>query len=62
MNLPEMWFTGEEWTNGTAQAMYRQTYRQRKRELEANDKAQKTFESPARGDNWKLPCVSNFNG
>ena len=31
--LPEMWFTGEQWTDGTAALVYRKLYREREQEL-----------------------------
>jgi len=35
LNLPEMWFTGEEWANGYAQKAYGELYRERSAELDA---------------------------
>ena len=45
LNLPEMWFTGEEWENGIAQQAYRQLYREAKKRLVQLEKQTKLKDS-----------------
>lgn len=35
-DLPELWFTGKQWSDGTAERVYRQLYRERRKELIKN--------------------------
>jgi hypothetical protein len=50
LDLPEQWFTGEEWENGTAEREYRKLYREAKRRLES----EKEFKNW--GGTREFPC------
>ena len=46
LNLPEMWFSGKEWADGTAHRAYRQLYKQAKARLYERDRRLRIAHTP----------------
>jgi hypothetical protein len=49
LNLPTKWFTGSEWSDGTAQRWHREQYKT------ATEKAEKSHRQRARGESKSKP-------
>lgn len=60
-DLPELWFTGAQWTDGTAEFVYRKLYKAKRKELLHNPPVRQRkdyfdgwFAHSLDEDDWKL--------